>query len=69
MDLVGVDAGGGLIGTQNRVVDFAIGDAVVSTVDVDAMTMTVERNGEPLRTLPVSTGKEASRPGTAPWWC
>lgn len=58
MDLVGVDAGGGLIGTQNRVVDFTIGDAVVSTVDVDAMTMTVERNGELLRTLPVSTGKE-----------
>jgi len=33
-----------------------IGEAVVSTVDVTAHTMTVRRNGAVLRTLPVSTG-------------
>ncbi|MDI9885010.1 Ig-like domain-containing protein [Streptomyces sp. HNM0645] len=58
MDLVGVDAGGGLYGTQQRVVNFRVGDAVTSTVDVVKKTMTVSRNGKVLRTLKVSTGKE-----------
>ncbi|EGX61081.1 ErfK/YbiS/YcfS/YnhG family protein [Streptomyces zinciresistens K42] len=34
MDLAGVNAGGGVYGTQQRVVNFRIGDAVTSTVDV-----------------------------------
>ncbi|GAA3388913.1 L,D-transpeptidase [Streptomyces roseoviridis] len=58
MDLAGVDAGGGVYGTQQRVVNFRIGDAVTSTVDVVKKTMTVSRNGKVLRTLKVSTGKE-----------
>lgn len=57
MSLSGVDAGGGVLGTQQRVVHFRIGQAVVSTVDVKRKTMTVTRNGKVLRTLPVSTGK------------
>lgn len=58
MDLAGVDAGGGVYGTQQRVVNFTIGDAVTSTVDVEKKTMTVAKNGKTLRTLKVSTGKE-----------
>lgn len=63
MSLDGVDAGGGVYGTQNRVVNSQIGDAVVSTVDVVKKTMTVTKNGKVLRTLPVSTGK----PGFETW--
>lgn len=58
MDLAGVDAGGGVFGTQQRVVNFTIGDAVTSTVDVEKKTMTVTKNGRTLRTLKVSTGKK-----------
>ncbi|ALV33095.1 Ig-like domain-containing protein [Streptomyces sp. CdTB01] len=57
MDLAGVDAGGGVYGTQQRVVNFTIGDAVTSTVDTKKKTMTVAKNGKTLRTLKVSTGK------------
>ncbi|GGN89420.1 lipoprotein [Streptomyces albiflavescens] len=58
MDLAGVNAGGGVYGTQQRVVNFTIGDAVTSTVDVKKKTMTVAKNGKTLRTLKVSTGKK-----------
>ncbi|MEU1617167.1 Ig-like domain-containing protein [Streptomyces sp. NPDC005722] len=63
MDLDGVDAGGGLYGTQNRVVRFRIGESVVTTVDTARKTLTLRRGGEVLRTLPVSTGK----PGFETW--
>lgn len=58
MDLAGVDASGGVYGTQQRVVNFTIGDAVTSTVDVKKKTMTVAKHGKTLRTLKVSTGKK-----------
>ncbi|MGW3117679.1 L,D-transpeptidase [Streptomyces sp. NPDC001107] len=58
MDLAGVDAGSGIYGIQERVVNFRIGDAVTSTVDVTTKTMTVTRNGRTLRTLKVSSGKK-----------
>ncbi|MEU0665354.1 Ig-like domain-containing protein [Streptomyces lavendulocolor] len=58
MSLSGVDAGGGVLGTQQRVVNFTIGTSVVSTVDVEQKTMTVAENGKVLRTLPVSNGKK-----------
>jgi len=58
MDLAGVDGGGGVYGTQQRVVNFTIGDAVTSTVDVEKKTMTVAKNGRTLRTLKVSAGKK-----------
>jgi lipoprotein-anchoring transpeptidase ErfK/SrfK len=57
MSLDGVDFGG-LYGTQNRVVNFRIGDAVTSTVDAARKTMTVSKNGQKLRTLPISAGKK-----------
>jgi lipoprotein-anchoring transpeptidase ErfK/SrfK len=48
---------GGLWGSGTRTSQFSIGDAVVSTVDVAAHTMTVTRNGEVLRVLKASMGK------------
>jgi hypothetical protein len=46
-------AGGAVYGTQERVVDFTIGKAVTSTVDVVR------------KTLPVSTGKKGFETRTA----
>ena len=50
-------APGGAWGSGVRTSRFTVGDAVVSTVDVAAHTMTVTRNGEVLRVLKASMGK------------
>jgi len=63
MSLSGVDAGGGVYGTQQRIVRFRIGRAVVGTVDASRRTMTLKEDGKVLRTLPVSSGK----PGYETW--
>ena len=36
---------------------FTVGDSLISTVDITAHTMSVRRNGQLLRVLPVSTGR------------
>ncbi len=46
----------GSTSTSTRV--FSIGDSLISTVDITAHTMSVRRNGQLLRTLPVSTGRD-----------
>jgi lipoprotein-anchoring transpeptidase ErfK/SrfK len=56
MNLAGVNAGG-VYGTQERVVDFTVGQAVTSTVDVVKKTMTVAKGGKVVKTLPISSGK------------
>lgn len=55
--LAGVHAGGGVWGDEDRRIGFRVGPAMVSTIDVDRYRMTVTRDGEVLRTVPVSTGK------------
>ncbi len=51
--------GTGTWGTgSKRTASFSIGDAVLSTVDVAAHTMTVRRNGDVLKTVNVSTGRD-----------
>jgi lipoprotein-anchoring transpeptidase ErfK/SrfK len=56
-NLLGVDAGNGVWGSEQRSVLFSIGAAQVSTVDIAAHQMTVTRNGQTLRTIPITTGK------------
>ena len=56
--LTNVDAGNNIWGDLDRSVTFKIGDAHVSTVDTDAHTMTVTSNGQVLRTLPISAGRD-----------
>jgi lipoprotein-anchoring transpeptidase ErfK/SrfK len=56
--LTNVEAGNNIWGEVDRTVNFAIGDAHVSTVDTDAHTMTVTTNGAVVRTLPQSSGRE-----------
>jgi lipoprotein-anchoring transpeptidase ErfK/SrfK len=58
VDLKGVDAGRGVWGMENRTVKFRTGSSMISVVDVDAHTLTVWRNGQKARVIPVSTGKD-----------
>lgn len=58
-DLAGVHAGRGTWGLTRYRVRFTVGDAHVSTVDVNTHHMTVTSNGKVLRVLPVSTGRDA----------
>jgi lipoprotein-anchoring transpeptidase ErfK/SrfK len=55
--LAGVDAGKGVTGGKDRTVSFHVGASMVSTVDVKALRMTVERDGRVVRTIPVTAGK------------
>lgn len=56
-DLHRLQLSGGTWGAGRRTTSYRIGDAMVSTVDVKAHTMTVRRNGTVLRVLKVSTGR------------
>lgn len=58
IDFAHLDAGGGVWGVDGRTVSFNIGDAHISTVDVNAHQMVVTNNGQTIRTVPVSTGRD-----------
>lgn len=62
VDLYGVDLGGGVYGSQDNAASFTIGDDVRTVVDDATKTMAVYRNGELLRSIPVSLGRD-----TAEW--
>lgn len=55
--LAGVGIQQGLRGGTNTSTAFKTGDRVETLVDAAAHTMTVRRNGEVIRTVPVTTGK------------
>ena len=56
----GVDLGDGLFGQENITTHFSIGDEVISRVDDNTKTLTVTRNGEVIKTMPVSMGKNST---------
>ncbi|OBK70229.1 Ig-like domain-containing protein [Mycobacterium sp. 1274761.0] len=56
----GVDLGDGLFGAQNVTTHFTIGDEVIATADDNTKTLTVRRNGEVIKTMPISMGKNSS---------
>ena len=56
----GVDLGDGLFGQENITTHFSIGDEVISRVDDSTKTLTVTRNGEVIKTMPVSMGKNST---------
>ena len=64
--LGGVELDKGVWGTSTVRSGFTVGDAMISTVDVDKHTMTVRRNGTKIRTVPITTGKSGfeTRNGT-----
>lgn len=56
----GVDLGDGLFGQDNVSTSFTIGDQVITTVDDSTKTLTVRRNGEVVKSMPVSMGKNST---------
>ncbi len=56
----GVDLGDGLFGQENVATRFTIGDEVIATADDDTKTLTVRRNGEVIKTMPISMGKSST---------
>ncbi len=65
-NLAGVYAGNGLWGIANTTSGFQVGREQIIKVDVNKHRMTVLRDGEKVRSFPVSTGKEGweTRNGT-----
>ncbi len=63
LDLDGVKGGSGVYGKQTERISFTIGRSQVSTVDVSTKQMVVERDGEVIKTVPVTTGA----PGYDTW--
>nr|WP_051067229.1 Ig-like domain-containing protein [Corynebacterium ciconiae] len=55
-DIYGVDLGNGMYGNADNETSFSIGDEIISTVDDSTKTMTVTKNGEVVKTMPVSLG-------------
>ena len=53
----GVDLGEGLFGQDDVTSHFTIGDEVIATADDTTKTMTVRINGEIVKTMPISMGK------------
>jgi lipoprotein-anchoring transpeptidase ErfK/SrfK len=53
----GVDLGDGLFGQENVTTHYTIGDEIVATADDDTKTLTIRRNGEVIKTMPISMGK------------
>ncbi|MFF5440735.1 Ig-like domain-containing protein [Streptomyces achromogenes] len=56
IDLDGVQGAQGVYGVQKKTVSFTVGRSQVSTVDVNTQTMTVVRDGQTLKSVPISAG-------------
>lgn len=56
----GVDLGEGLFGQEDLETSFTIGDRVIATADDATKTLTVRRNGEVIKTMPISMGKNST---------
>ncbi|GHF14834.1 lipoprotein [Streptomyces spiralis] len=63
LNLDGVEGRPGVYGKQSKTVTFTIGRSQVSVVDAKKHTMKVMRDGEVIKTIPVTTGK----PGYDTW--
>ncbi len=66
VDINSIPAGAGVYGQESRHVEFAVGDSVVSRVNVDTHKMNVFVNGSLARSIPISAGKKGweTRSGT-----
>jgi lipoprotein-anchoring transpeptidase ErfK/SrfK len=56
----GVDLGDGLFGQDDVATRFTIGDEVIATADDNTKTLTVRRNGEVVKSMPISMGKNST---------
>ncbi|MEU7132023.1 Ig-like domain-containing protein [Streptomyces sp. NPDC046261] len=60
MDLDGVEGAPGIKGVQKKTIKFKVGRVQVSTVDVKTHKMTVVRDGQTIKTIPISAGSPSS---------
>jgi lipoprotein-anchoring transpeptidase ErfK/SrfK len=60
VNIYGVDLGDGLFGQDNVATRFTIGDEVIATADDNTKIVTVRRNGEVVKTMPTSMGKNST---------
>ncbi|HEY1841802.1 MAG TPA: Ig-like domain-containing protein, partial [Mycobacterium sp.] len=56
----GVDLGDGMFGQDNVKTHFTVGDEVISTADDTTKLVTVRVNGEVVKTMPTSMGKDSA---------
>ena len=56
----GVDLGDGVFGEDNARTHFTIGDEVIATADDNTKMVTVRVNGEVVKTMPTSMGKDST---------
>lgn len=61
----GVDLGEGMFGEDNVQTHFTIGDEVIATADDNTKILTVRVNGEVVKSMPTSMGKDSTRRPTA----
>ncbi|MCV7314763.1 L,D-transpeptidase [Mycolicibacillus parakoreensis] len=60
VDTYGVDLGDGVFGQDSAATEFTIGDEVIATADDKTKMITVRVNGEVVKTMPTSMGKDAT---------
>ncbi|WP_433662748.1 L,D-transpeptidase [Nocardia sp. CA-128927] len=60
VNVYGRDLGNGLFGQDNLQSFFTVGDATIFTADDDTKQVTVEQNGQVVRTMPTSMGKNST---------
>ncbi|WP_067836384.1 L,D-transpeptidase [Nocardia lijiangensis] len=60
VNVYGKNLGNGLYGQDNITSHFTVGDAVIFTADDDTHQVTVEQNGQVVRTMPTSMGKDST---------
>ena len=60
VNIYGADLGDGLSGQGNVTTHFTIGDEVIATADDNTKVVTVRRNGEVVKTMPTSMGKNST---------
>ncbi|ODR05182.1 hypothetical protein BHQ15_15950 [Mycolicibacillus koreensis] len=60
VDTYGVDLGDGVFGQDSASTEFTIGDKVIATADDKTKMITVRINGEVVKTMPTSMGKDAT---------
>ncbi|WP_319456144.1 MULTISPECIES: L,D-transpeptidase [unclassified Mycobacterium] len=56
----GVDLGDGLFGQENVTTHFTIGDEIIAIADDNTKILTIRRNGEVVKTMPISMGKSST---------
>ena len=56
----GVDMGNGMFGEDNVKTHFSVGDEVIATADDTTKIVTVRVNGEVVKTMPTSMGKDST---------